>query len=467
MSENQPTALQITTPNKAARAPMLIEIPMNTQTSPTSASKAAKRLAAYPSPRKAQTVDDINQRLQDAGERRDKITTAKNENNAKKMESAQQKLQEIENCKQVAAAASATKLTKAEINRENINSERVKKASEHVTHAKEVCASLKKAEQEDYKNKLDAIEISQRNATEKRDAIIGQKKQAAAEHVEQVHDKIAKMGKEDREKKAALDQKMKDAAARRNVAEVSKTIPRKVSAVVTERAKVVIEVDTTGELASKCNPKAKERFESQTNNEKNLSIECVEEKLKGATERREQHIAQRLSSPTHKKNAATFQQNREKIEHDKKENEMKVAKRVEEAEMKAKQINEDKAKKAAEHCDKVKQVMTSHQVSEADQIKTKQEQIKTKQEAADARHQAEIQRVKDSASTFNLKVGENAKVESTKLKEKKMNLVQKMKDVEARRRVVETYKASPAKLRAPGAASPKKAAQPPAPPNFE
>lgn len=452
-----------TTPTKASRAPMLIEIPVNAQTSPTSASKAAKRLSSYPSPRKMHTVQDINQRLQGADERREKMIAEKTDNK-QKMERVQKNQEDLENQKKEAAAAKASKLAQAETNRENITSERVKKASEHVTHAKEVCSSIKKAEQAEYKNKLDAIEANQKKAAEKRGTIIEEKKQAAANHVEKVIDKIALKGKEEREKKSALDQKLKDAEARRNVQTTTKTI-RKASSVVSERAKVVIEVDTTGDLAAKCNSKAKERLEAQSG-EKSISLENVEQKLKGAEERREQYMQQRITSPKHKKNAAVFQQNREKIETSKKDADEAKAKRVADAESKAKQQIEEKAKKAAEHCNKVKQVMTSHQESEAEQIKTKKESIETKQQAAEARHQEQLQQRKEGAITFNNKVGENAKGANEKLKTKRNELDQKMRDAEARRRVVETYKSSPAKFRN-GIPSPKRAAQPPTPPKFE
>jgi len=457
------------TPSKASRAPMLIEIPMN-RTSPTSASKAAKRLSSYPSPRKEHTIKDINERLQGADQRREKMITAKIDNK-QKMERVQKNQEDIKTSKKEAAAAKACKLAKAEANRENLVVERVKKAAEHVTHAKEVCSSIKKAEQAEYKIKLEAIEASQQKAAEKRGTLIEEKKMAAASHVESVHDKIAQKGKEEREKKAALDQKLKDAEARRKVVEVNKTMQnsRKASAIVTERAKVVIEVDTSGDLTAKCNPSVKNRLEAQSNSEKksSLSLENVEEKLKGAEERREQYMQQRLSSPKHKKNVGKFQQNREKIENTKKEADEAKAKRAAEAELKAKLLNEEKAKKAGEHCIKVKQVMASHQESEAVQMKSKKESIETKQQAAEARHQAQLQQKKEGASTFNLKVGENAKSENAKLKTKRIELDQKMKDVEARRRVQETYKASPAKLRVGGATSPKRAAKPPAPPTFE
>lgn len=466
MSENQsqvinamPAAID-TTPSKS-RAPMLIEIPVNTR-SPTSTSKAAQRLSQYPSPRKELTIDVLNERLQGAEQRREQITTKIQSNNQEKMEKVQKKQSEIEDSKKQAAAAAAEKIAKASANRENITTEKAKKAGQRVSHAKEVCSSIKKAEQAAYKNRLDAIENSQKAAAEKRESILSQTKQKAADHSEHVHDKIAQKGKETREKKAAIDQKLKDAEARRNVAEVSKTKTKKTV------SPVVIEVDTT-EIKVDTNTNAKARLESHANEvKKSNSLENVEEKLKGADERREQYMQQRISSPKKKKNAEKFQANREQLESEKKQAVEAAAKRVSEAEAKAKSINEEKAKKAAEKNQKVKSVMTAHQETEEASLKSKAEEIAAKQNAAEVRQKAQLEQRKNSAGSFNLKVGENAKVENGKRQEKKQAINQKMMDAEARRRVVETYKASPAKFRTTSPSSPtKSSAQPPAPPAFE
>merc|ERR1712072_29241 len=119
-----------------------------------------------------------------------------------------------------------------------------------------------------------------------------------------------------------------------------------------------------------------------------LSKDAVDEKLKQAGERREQYLNQRLSSPTHKKNAEKFLQNREQLECKKKESADAQAKRVADAEAKAKLLNEAKAKKAGEHCNKVQETMLSHAATEANQTKTKKESIEIRQQAAKARHQA-------------------------------------------------------------------------------
>lgn len=465
MSENQSQAINsmpavVSTPTKAAtRETMLIEIPVNT--SPTSASKAKERLSKYPPPREDSTIETLNEKLQKAEQRREQSNTALQSGNQERMEKVQKKQKEIENQKKQAAVASAKKLAKASENRENITSEKQKKAAEHVSRAMEVCNSLKKAEQEEYKNKLEAIEKSQKAAAEKRGNILGQTKQKAAEHVENVHDKIAQKGKEVREKKAALDQKLKDAEARRNVVEVSKTLHKK------KGPAVCIEIDTT-EIKTVGNTAAKARLEAQANGDTNtLTLENVEDKLKNAEARREQLLLQRTSSPKAKKNAAQFQQNREQLETGRKQAEEAKAKRTAEAEAKVKSIHEERAKKAGEHCTKVKAVLTSQKENEVSSKKTKAEEIATKQQAAEARHEAQLQQRKESAGTFNLKVGENAKIENEKLKGKKQSIHQKMADAEARRRVVETYKSSPAKFRVSSSSSPTKhAAVPPAAPAF-
>jgi len=467
MSENQSQAINsvpvaVSTPTKAAtRGTMLIEIPVNT--SPTSASKAKERLSKYPPTRKDSTIEALNEKLQKAEQRREQSNMALQSGNQEKMEKVQKKQEEIENQKKQAAVTSAKKLAKASENRENITSEKQKKAAGHVSRAMEVCNSLKKAEQEEYKNKLEAIEKSQKAAAEKRGNILGQTKQKAAEHMENVHNKIAQKGKEVREKKAALDQKLKDAEARRNVVEVSKTLHKK------KAPAVCIEIDTT-EIKTVANSAAKARLEAQANGDTaadTLTLENVEDKLKNAEARREQLLLQRTSSPKAKKNAAQFQQNREQLETGRKQAEEAKAKRTAGAEAKAKSINEEKAKKAGEHCTKVKAVMTSQKENEVSSKKSKAEEIATKQQAAEARHEAQLQQRKESAGTFNLKVGENAKIENEKLKGKKQSIHQKMADAEARRRVVETYKSSPAKLRISSSSSPtKRAALPPAAPAF-
>lgn len=470
MSENQNTmnALEITsTPNKVSRAPMLIEIPVNQQSSPTNASKAAKRLSAYPSPRKEHTIEDIHERLQTAEQRREKMMAAKTENKDKLVERVQKNQEENEKSRQEAAAVQASKLATAETNRENVMNARAKKAGEHFSNAKDVCSSIKKAEQAEYKTKLNAIEASQKKAAEKRDIIIEEKKQAAASHVEKVHDKLAQKGKEDREKKAALNQKLKDAEARRNIHEVNKIMSRTPSK---NKAKVVIEVDvTSGDLTAKCNIKAKERLEAQAASDKTISLENVQEKLKGAEERREQHMQQRLSSPQHKKNFAAFQQNREKLETEKKEADEMKAKRVAEAEVKAKAKLEEKAKKAGEHFSRAKKVMTSQQELTAEATKNKLVNIESKQQAAEARRNSELAHKKENAKVANDKVGEIAKVNTERISTKKAAIDQKIKDANVRRVTMETYKStnSPAKLRTNGATSPKRAANPPAPPLFE
>jgi len=445
-----------TTPSKAGRAPTLIEIPVNTSTSPTSTSKAKQRLAKY-SPGKELTMEVLNEKMQEAEARREQKTNKIQTDNQKKMEKVQKNQEQIENSKKEAVMASAKKLAKASANRENITNEKSKKAGDHVSHAKEVCNSIKKAEQAEYKNKLDAIEKSQKAATEKRESIIGQTKQKAANHVDHVHNKIAQKGKEAREKKAAIEQKLKDAEARRNVAEVKKTMPKK-------KASIVIEVDTA-EITTTANAAAKARLEAQTN-DKSISLENVEEKLKGAEERRELLMQQRISSPKNKKNAAKFQANRSQLETTKKQADDAAAKRVSEAEAKAKSINVEKAKKAAVKNAKVKTVMTAQQEAEVEQLKEAAVKTATKLQAAGERANAQLRKRKESATNFNERVGENAKAESGKLQEKKKAINQKMLDVEARRRVVETYKASPAKLNR-NPPSPKKAAQPPAPPAFD
>merc|ERR1712072_1152233 len=92
-----------------------------------------------------------------------------------------------------------------------------------------------------------------------------------------------------------------------------------------------------------------------------LSKDAVDEKLKQAGERREQYLNQRLSSPTHKKNAQKFLQNRQQLECKKKESADAQAKRASDAE--AKVVNKTKAKRAGEHCAKVKETMQSHAVA--------------------------------------------------------------------------------------------------------
>merc|ERR1711865_759735 len=196
---------------------------------------------------------------------------------------------------------------------------------------------------------------------------------------------------------------------RQAAGEVKKTMPKK-------KASIVIEVDTA-EITTTANAAAKARLEAQTN-DKTTSLENVEEKLKGAEERRELLMQQRISSPKNKKNA------------------------------------------------KVKTVMTAQQEAEVEQLKEAAVKTATKLQAAGERANAQLRKRKESATNFNERVGENAKAESGKLQEKKKAINQKMLDVEARRRVVETYKASPAKLNR-NPPSPKKAAQPPAPPAFD
>merc|ERR1711865_1263666 len=231
---------------------------------------------------------------------------------------------------------------------------------------------------------------------------------------------------------------------RQAAGEVKKTMPKK-------KASIVIEVDTA-EITTWANAAAKARLEAQTN-DKTTSLENVEEKLKGAEERRELLMQQRISSPKNKKNAAKFQANRSQLETTKKQADDAAAKRVSEAEAKAKFIN-------------VETVMTAQQEAEVEQLKEAAVKTATKLQAAGERANAQLRKRKESATNFNERVGENAKAESGKLQEKKKAINQKMLDVEARRRVVETYKASPAKLNR-NPPSPKKAAQPPAPPAFD
>lgn len=431
-------ASNVVTPMKARAKKELIEIPVNTQVSPKSASKAAKRFSGSPSPKKKHTIEGIKKKLQSADERREKVNLDKGDNK-QKMKRVAKNQEELARSKKEAADAKAKKLATADANRDTITDGRAKKAAEHVSRAKEVCVSIKKAEQAAYKNKREAIDSSLQKATENRDNILDKKKQAAADHVDHVHDTIAQKGKEERERKASLDQKMKDAEARRHVAETNKSMKpsRKASAAVTGRAKVVINVDTSGDLAAKCTTKAKERLEAQSNtnatNSTNLSREDVENKLKSAEERREKYLKQKKASPKTKKNAATFMENRDKIDTSRLEADELKAKRTAEAALKASRITEDKAKKAAEHCSKVKQVAASHHASAADKLASKKESLETKQHTAEARHHAQMQARKEQASIFNFKVGETAKTEGEKVKVKRREMEQKLKDAEARR----------------------------------
>jgi colicin import membrane protein len=472
MSENQSQAINIAgaaapppLDMNVSKKPMLIEVPVNTAVSP---SKASQRLAQYTSPRKDYTLESLNERLNGAEQRREEAASKLHNNKQEKLQKVQKKQEEMQQAKKAAAAAKEEKLAKVSAKRESITSQKAKKIEEHNAHAKEVCSSIKKAEQADYQKKRDEIEAGQKAAAAKRDSLAQQAKKKLFEHAEKVHDTIAQKGKEAREKKAALDQKLKDAEARRNVAEVAKTLPKTKAAV---KKVAVIEIDTT-EIAVDTNTNAKVRLEAQKKADEH-SLETVEQKLRSAGERREQLKQQKLASPKAKRNAEKVAQNREQLESEKQAAVAAAAKRAAEAEAKAKAALEAKAKKAGEHNTKVEATATARQETAQAELKSKAEAIASKQQAAAMRAEAQLQQRKDSAASVSQRVGEKARAETDKLKEKKQALDQKMADHEARRRVVEqsvvTHNyCSPAKLRpaANEAGSPKRAAKPPAPPAF-
>lgn len=470
MTENQSQAINMSAaaPSpldmSASKKPMLIEVPVNTSTSP---SKASQRLAQYTSPRKEYTLEGLNERLNGAEQRRVESASKVHTNKHEKRERVMKKQEEMEKAKREAAAAKEAKLAKVSAKGESIRSEKAKKIEEHNAHAKEVCNSIKKAEQAEYQKKKDEIEASQKAAAAKRESLAQQAKQKLTDHTEKVHNTIAQKGKETREKKAALDQKLKDAEARRNVAAVAKTLPKTKAAA---KKVALIEVDTS-EIAVDTNTNAKARLESQKKAEEH-SLETVEQKLRSAGERREQLKQQKLASPKAKRNAEKVAQNREQLESEKQAAVAAAAKRAAEAEAKAKAALEAKARKAGEHNIKVEATATAHQETAQAELKSKAEAIASKQQAAAERAEAQLQQRKDSAASVSQRVGEKARAENGKLKEKKQALDQKMADHEARRRVVEqsvvTHKSSPAKLRPAGNGngSPKQAAKPPAPPSF-
>merc|ERR1719258_112030 len=234
-----------------------------------------------------------------------KVSAKVHTNKQEKRERVMKKQEEMEKAKREAAAAKEAKLAKVSAKGESIRSEKAKKIEEHNAHAKEVCNSIKKAEQAEYQKKKDEIEASQKAAAAKRESLAQQAKQKLTDHTEKVHNTIAQKGKETREKKAALDQKLKDAEARRNVAAVAKTLPKTKAAA---KKVALIEVDTS-EIAVDTNTNAKARLESQKKAEEH-SLETVEQKLRSAGERREQLKQQKLASPKAKRNAEKVAQNR-------------------------------------------------------------------------------------------------------------------------------------------------------------
>lgn len=110
----------------------------------------------------------------------------------------------------------------SERNRQRMTDQKVRKAQQHVTRARAVAAAQKQKEAADLGTKKQNIDRQLQEAQDRREAFLAEKIAPAERANLQVQSVANEQSNLLREKRAALEQKQKDATARRNVAESHK-----------------------------------------------------------------------------------------------------------------------------------------------------------------------------------------------------------------------------------------------------
>lgn len=204
------------------------EIPVENNPSPFKKSSAAARLSSYPSPadKRASTSarEALQQKHEAAEQRRVKMQRqrALSPKNKDRTQRAQIRRIQLLGSKKHAAAAGHLKRANAERNRQKLQEQRGKKAGQHVMRARAVAAAQKNKEQSDKGQKRENIQKQLEKAEQRRSEFLAQKKGVAERANQQVQSTLHQNSATLRQKRSALDQKQKDAAARRHVSEMHK-----------------------------------------------------------------------------------------------------------------------------------------------------------------------------------------------------------------------------------------------------
>lgn len=185
----------------------------------------------------------------------------------------------------------------------------------------QVASSLKRAEQESYSSQKKAGEQQQQAAAERREKYLAQRTLSAKKKSRKIVEAKVEHTNKLKEKRVALEQKMNDATARRNVIEsckISKSQQKR------SRSPTLLEIPVEGFVDSAANTVKEfqllERLSSYSSPCKRRETEdpheaeaALKAKLQNVEQRRQQHIQKRALSPKSKQRAEKVAMNREKL----------------------------------------------------------------------------------------------------------------------------------------------------------
>jgi hypothetical protein len=200
----------------------VIEIPITPRSPTNNPPKVVERLASY-SGKEPATLEKVQERMRNAEERRHQFQQEKK--SPSKAKDRHQRVEinriQLKSSKRNAAAASNLKRANAEMNKNKLVAQKARKASQQYARAKARNANLKNAENAEVK--LAAVTGKQDAAALRREQFLMERKESAERNNMNVQEKRREKEQELRAKKAAQEQKLKDAAVRRNVAVHQKT----------------------------------------------------------------------------------------------------------------------------------------------------------------------------------------------------------------------------------------------------
>jgi hypothetical protein len=280
--------------------------------------------------------------------------------------------------------------------------------------------------------KREQIDAQQKSAAERREQHLAQKQLSAKKSAQKIQNAKGIKDRELREKKAALDQRMKDASVRRSVG-----VERRVAqqALLQRRKEAnVIEIPVSEGSPPTSPSKVAARLASYSAGKQPLTMDKVQERMREAEARRQQYQYEQSSPAKKRDRQQRVEINRVQIQHSKRYAAAAGNLKRANAEENRRKLTEQKTKKASQQYSRAKARNASMKDSERDH-EGKMAAVAGKQNAAALRREQFLMDRKESAERSNNAVQEKRREKEHVQRKKKAAIEQKQKDAAVRRSV--------------------------------
>jgi hypothetical protein len=349
---------------------------------------------------------NLSRKQASAEKRREQKLRGKQFPPQQKAERFSMNVHEIQTEKREASAKTAKRLADAEAKRQAIQGQKIKKAGENYSRAKELAASKRASKQEAHNDKLSKLQSQQNSANERRAQIMNQKRQSAQKFSNRVE--MAKATSETKLKgqRAAIDRKLDDATARRNVSKEKKSTHAFALGHSREGHAFEIPVENNPSPFKTSSAAARlSSYPSPADKRASTSArEALQQKHEAAEQRRVEMQRQRALSPKNKDRTQRAQIKRIQLLGSKKHAAAAGHLKRANAERNRQKLQEQRGKKAGQHVMRARAVAAAQKNKEQNDKGQKRENIQKQLEKAEQRRSEFLAQKKGVAERANQQV---------------------------------------------------------------